>query len=558
MSGVKLDAGRVKQARQEEMRYFRKKGVYKKIPRAEAKKNGWPIVKVRWIDVNKGDEDNPNYRSRLVAKEFKGGAESDWDLFAGTPPLEALKMLISEAATVADGGGKKKSMLIADVSRAFFEAKARRNVCVELVDEDLIDGENADDLVGHLHLSMYGTRDAAYNWQEEVASTLKRWGFRRGRFNPCTYFHEQLDIKALVHGDDFVAVASAKSLSWFQKELEQRFEIKSARLGTGKDDEREAKVLNRVIRVTDSGWMYETDQRHAELLVEAFDLQEARPVCTPGEDLKSWEVEVDSAELNEADSSSFRKLVARANYLALDRADIQFAVKDLCRAMSKPRVGDMKKLKRLARYLLGKPRMIQQYEWQGVVQEVEVFGDSDWAGCKDSGKSTSGGAIFLGSHVIKTWSRSQKTVALSSGEAELIAMVKATAEGLGILSLAQDWKLDKTLIVLADSTAALGIVKRKGAGKLRHINVGMLWIQNLQEEEKIRYEKVFGPQNPADLMTKNVGGALLEEHCRRLRLLAEEGRAAKASKVSRGVFSSACRQRRSWIDFKSYFQMNEH
>ncbi len=57
---------------------------------------------MRWIDVNKGDEASPNYRSRLVAKEFKsaGGVAEDDDLFAGTPPLEALKLLISDAATI--------------------------------------------------------------------------------------------------------------------------------------------------------------------------------------------------------------------------------------------------------------------------------------------------------------------------------------------------------------------------------------------------------------------------------------------------------------------------
>ena len=59
-------------------------------------------------------------------------------------------------------------MMISDVSRAFFEATARRDICVELVDEDLAPGEKACDLVGHLQLSMYGTRDAAMNWQEEV------------------------------------------------------------------------------------------------------------------------------------------------------------------------------------------------------------------------------------------------------------------------------------------------------------------------------------------------------------------------------------------------------
>ena len=61
---------------------------------------GWKIVKGRWIDINKGDVDNPNYRSRLVGKEFNQDKQAG--LFAATPPLEALKLLVSHAATVHD------------------------------------------------------------------------------------------------------------------------------------------------------------------------------------------------------------------------------------------------------------------------------------------------------------------------------------------------------------------------------------------------------------------------------------------------------------------------
>ena len=63
----------------------------------------------------------------------------------------------------------------------------------------------------------------------------------------------------------------------------------------------------------------------------------------------------------------------------------------------------------------------------------------------------------------------------------------------------------------------------------------MLWIQSLREEERARFEKVDGSGNPADLMTKDVGGKLLEEHCGRIGLHPEEGRASKAAQVSRGI-----------------------
>ena len=142
---------------------------------------------------------------------------------------------------------------------------------------------------------------------------------------------------------------------------------------------------------------------------------------------------------------------------------------------------------------------------------------------------------MLGSHVAKTWSHTQKTVALSSGEAELTAMVKCTCEGLGLLSLLKDWGLEMSLTVLADSSAALGVARRRGAGKIRHVKIGLLWIQDMRDEKMVEFMKVDGVNNPADLMTKLNSTKLLEDHCRRLGLRAEQGRASQASEVSRGI-----------------------
>ena len=92
-----------------------------------------------------------NYRSRLVAKEF---ADSDGDgLFAATPPLETLRVLISEAATIMKGKDEKV-MMIADVSRAFFEAEVVRDICVELPEEAKDEEDRGRDVVGKLRLSL--------------------------------------------------------------------------------------------------------------------------------------------------------------------------------------------------------------------------------------------------------------------------------------------------------------------------------------------------------------------------------------------------------------------
>ena len=85
---------------------------------------------------------------------------------------------------------------------------------------------------------------------------------------------------------------------------------------------------------------------------------------------------------------------------------------------------------------------------------------------------------MLGSHFIKGWSRTQNHVTMSSAEAELVAMVKCSAELMGVRSMMLDWGDDSSGVIYADSSAALAIAKRKGAGKLRHINVASLWIRS--------------------------------------------------------------------------------
>ena len=177
VSSAKLDPLKVIAAGKLEMEYAEKKAGVEQNPRKLANSKGWEMIKSRWLDINQGDEENPNYRSRFVGKEFTDREIEG--LFAATPPLEALRLLLSWAATSGTGPkadatpGRDRSILIADVSRAFFEAPARRDVCVELLEEALAEGESAPEVVGKLEASLYGTRDASANWQDEVKKCMK-------------------------------------------------------------------------------------------------------------------------------------------------------------------------------------------------------------------------------------------------------------------------------------------------------------------------------------------------------------------------------------------------
>ena len=107
----------------------------------------------------------------------------------------------------------------------------------------------------------------------------------------------------------------------------------------------------------------------------------------------------------------YRALSARCNYLAQDRSDIRFAVKELSRKMSKPRVKDAEAMKRLGRYLLRAKRMVTVYGKQTWMKFIEGWRDSNYAGCLETRKSTSGGIIKIGSHILKGWSTTQAVIA---------------------------------------------------------------------------------------------------------------------------------------------------
>ncbi len=242
VTGKALDPKALRQARLKEMKYVMEKEVWQPISREEARRRGWKVVKTRWIDINKGDEDTPNYRSRLVAKQFNDCAGEG--LFASTPPLEALRFLISEAATVrGEEGWEDKVIMVNDVARAFFDAPMRRDICVELPAE----GGEGEDMVGHLIMSLHGTRNAA-NFQEEVRSFMNKNKADQSKYSPSVYHNKEYGLITLVHGDDFITVGNRKNIRWFNNKLEGRFEIKTKIIGQGEGG-REARVLNRILRV---------------------------------------------------------------------------------------------------------------------------------------------------------------------------------------------------------------------------------------------------------------------------------------------------------------------
>ena len=186
------------------------------------------------------------------------------------------------------------------------------------------------------------------------------------------------------------------------------------------------------------------------------------------------------------------------------------------RKLSSPNEEDWQKLKRVARYLLTQPRLVMLFPWQPLGDTLTVYTDADHAGCLRTRKSTSGGVVVWNKALLKAWSRTQTLIALSSGESELAAVTKAAAEALGIQSVLSDFGRSVKIEIHSDATAAIGICKRQGLGRVRHLATADLWIQQKVRARELKLFKLPGKENPSDLMTKH---KTAPEACKFLKML---------------------------------------
>ena len=503
-----LDPKKVKEARLEEVQFMKDRGLWDVVPWP---KEGCP-VSVRWVDVLKGDGTT---RSRLVARDFKGADRHRDDLFAATPPLEAVRAVLSMAATESSDGSVKKLMLI-DAKKAHLNPRCKEDVYIELPAEV---GAEAGQC-GKLNFWLYGFRKAASAWEDFYAEVMEMAGFQRGVGCAVIFRHEEKGLVGVVHGDDFVFAGCGEGLKWVAKVLAAKFVIKvRAILGPEVDDQREEVLLGRSVRWRSWGIEWEADAKHRKLLLERFGLDgKAKALSVNGDwgDLDSADGGEQEVEVSPEEAKEFRAAVARLNYLGQDSPDVQFPAKVLSSEMVRPTAGSWRRLKKVVRFLVGRQRVVWRFPWQSAEEAsvLKVITDADWGGDKRSRKSTSGGAAMRGRHCLRTWSTTQGAIALSTAEAELYAMVDGLLKMKGMKSMLVELGLansDDVIELQVDSAAGKSFISRRGLGKMRHVELRDLWIQQEVGEGKVRVVKIDGKANPADVGTKFLSAAELAE-----------------------------------------------
>ena len=374
-------------------------------------------------------------------------------------------------------------------------------------------------MCGKLDFMLYGARDASHGWQNHYTEIFIGEGFTQGTSCAAVMMCEKHDARLMSHGDDFCLLADAETLDWFESILDKHFDYKKVgRLGPDAEDTKELVVLNRTLSYHDATanakaeLHIEGDRRHADIIVEQLGFSKAKVAVTPS--LKKSEEEAfgasSSVKLSPAQATLFRSLTMRAMYLSQDRPDISEPCKSLARSMSSPTESSMRDLKRLGRYLAGHRRATCVFRAQSSPSCLLVEGDSDHAGCILTRRSTTGLAALYGDHLLKHGSWLQASISLSSGESEYGALIKAASTGLGLRSLFLDWNVDVPLVVASDSSAARGLVSRRGLGKARHIQTRFLWLQELVSRRELRVVSVPTLRNRADLFTKPHTAARIE------------------------------------------------
>ena len=187
VEGGELPARDVYLARKRELEYLAARKVYEYASTSMAiQRTGKRPLRLKWIDVNKGDQNRFNIRSRLVCTEVRPkGVEA---IFAAAPPLETLRsLMVLLSQEDPSNSASPLTLTLADVSRAHFYAKATREVYIQLPPEDPKAGVR--DTCGRLLKTMYGTLDAAQKWAEHYACILSKAGFIQGAASPCHFHH---------------------------------------------------------------------------------------------------------------------------------------------------------------------------------------------------------------------------------------------------------------------------------------------------------------------------------------------------------------------------------
>jgi len=504
-----------KKAVEDEMMSLLKNDTWDIIKRSE-KQN---VVGCRFVLTNKYRSDGQieRYKARLVAKGYNQRFGVDYhQTFAPVARLETIRTMMALAAEL------KLKIWQFDVVTAYLNCHLEEEVIMEMPEmlEEMLrrivtktshtsevhsraqtmlrmikEGGNAC----HLKRALYGLRQAGRQWHTKLSQKLKSLGFKATVNEPCLYYgwrNSEIMI-VTIYVDDLLVAARDKA--WIQEtkdQLLQDFEIKDlgpARYCLGL----EIKQEDRTIELSQTGYIM--------ALLTKYGMEDCNGVATPSEvSSRRSTARLSLDQVSVSEKWPYRELIGALMYLAVaTRPDIANTISRLAQHVNDPQAEHWSAAKRVLRYLSKTSYLALVYTQTG--EPIHGFSDADWASDLSNRYSYTGYVYILGGAAITWRSQKQRTIALSSTEAEYVSLSEATKEAVYLRSLFHEIGMDKygKITLYIDNLGALYIASDPvHHARTKHIDVRCHFVREKVASGELELQHEPTTRMTADILTK--------------------------------------------------------
>ena len=438
-------------------------------------------IKSRWVFKTKKENNGKivRHKARLVSKECSQKYGIDYhETYSPVVRYESIRYLIALAVKL--------------------------NLKIDQMEQPEGFNNGSDD-VCKLKKTIYGLKQSGREWNKKLESTLKSFGLRKSRVDPCVFFTDDIELILAIYVDDILI---------FWKNATKRDEIKQSLSSTFKMKDMGTACNCVGLHITydqNNGDIALDQSTYINEILCRFGMNDCKPVSTPSD--TNQKLSADMCDSNEMKHESltnvpYQEAVGSLLYLAQGtRPDIAFAVNDVSRFNNKFGVAHWTAVKRIFRYLRGTVDLKLVYSKTGN-QMLNGFTDADWASDVDKRRSCTGYVFKMCNGAISWNSKRQPTVALSSTEAEYMALSSALQEAMWLKQFGQDFDVEiKQLPVEigCDNQSAIKLAESDGyRARSKHIDVRHHYIREKVNDSTIRINHVPTDQMVADNLTKAV------------------------------------------------------
>ena len=390
--------------------------------------NAWDLVELpegrkpvcsKWVFKVKTNADGSTerFKARLVAQGYTQREGLDYDeTFSPVVRSESIRSVISLACKE---GLKLHQM---DVTTVFLNGELDQEIYMRQPDSFIADGQ--EHLVCRLKKSLYGLKQSSRCWSQVLDAQLKKMGLQQSPSDPCIYTSKKdgLFIIAIYVDDILLAAKSEKKIAQVKCDLAKRFQLKDM-------GELHYFLGVNIKQNSETGKTWIGQPEYTKAMLKKFGMENCKPANTPiASETKLLKATDDSKRV---DTKLYQSAVGCLLYLSgWTRPDIAYSVSSVARFCSDPTEKHWAAVKRIFRYLQGTKSYELEYSKRDDDGNLVGFSDADWAGDSNNRKSTSGYVFVMNGGAISWKSRKQTCVALSTAEAEYVALASATQENM--------------------------------------------------------------------------------------------------------------------------------